>query len=51
MNTIKFDEKEYLDGVLEELRVLPIIQGYYKDRNIKRVINQYSPFDFSNGAN
>ena len=50
MKTIKFDEKDYLEGVIEELRVLPIIQTYFKDKNIKRVVNQYSPFDFSNGT-
>ena len=50
MKTIKFDEKDYLEGVIEELRVLPVIQTYFKDKNIKRVVNQYSPFDFSNGT-
>ena len=50
MKTIKFNEKDYLEGVIEELRVLPIIQTYFKDRTIKRVVNQYSPFDFFNGT-
>ena len=50
MKTNKFNEKDYVEGVIEELRVLPIIQTYFKDRNIRRKFNQYSPFDFSNGT-
>ena len=46
-----FYDTAFSAGILEECRVLPIIQKYFKNQNTRRVLRRFSKFDFTGGSN